>query len=115
MARTKACKTWWSRWSCRIARDSCGWAPRTGCSDTIAGEATSVYVDSAGTVWYGCARHLCRIENGRGRDVGTESGLPAEEWDAILGDLDGNLWVRSEQSLYLRQSGSTRFQLRGGL
>jgi signal transduction histidine kinase/CheY-like chemotaxis protein/streptogramin lyase len=77
--------------------------------------ARSVYVDGAGAVWFGCGRSLCRVENGEARETGTELGLPQERWEAILGDVEGNLWVRSEHSLYLRASDSQRFQVRGGL
>jgi signal transduction histidine kinase/ligand-binding sensor domain-containing protein/CheY-like chemotaxis protein len=85
--------------------------PQRVASDDVSG----VYVDPSGTVWYGCAKSLCRLDNGQGREVGSEAGLPQEEWDAILSDLDGNLWVRSERSLYVRMSGSRRFQSGGEL
>ena len=78
-------------------------------------EATSVYVDPSDTVWYGCGQHFCRLEGVQGREVSAEEGLPLEKWEAILGDLEGNLWVRSERSLYVRPSGAHRFQLRSGL
>ncbi len=77
--------------------------------------ARSVYVDGDGAVWFGCGRSLCRFENGAAREVGAEAGLPQDRWEAILGDVEGNLWVRSEHALYLRPSGSDRFQVRGGL
>jgi hypothetical protein len=67
--------------------------------------ATSVYVDSKGLVWFGCGANLCILEQERAREVGTDLGLPRERWDAILGDLEGNLWVRSEQSLFERTAG----------
>ena len=82
----------------------------------VAGEdAASVYVDGGGAVWYGCGNSLCRLENGEGREVGSALGLPRQHWDAILGDLDGNLWVRSETSLYFRASGAEHFEARPGL
>jgi signal transduction histidine kinase/CheY-like chemotaxis protein/streptogramin lyase len=77
--------------------------------------AASVYVDGAGAVWFGCGRSLCRLEHGAAREVGGEEGLPQERWEAILGDVEGNLWVRSERSLYLRAADSQRFQIRPGL
>jgi signal transduction histidine kinase/CheY-like chemotaxis protein/streptogramin lyase len=81
-----------------------------------AGRVSSVYVDGAGTVWFGCATSLCQLDQDQGREVGAEQGLPPQEhWDAILGDLDGNLWVRSEKSLFLRPSSAPRFQPRNGL
>ena len=68
-------------------------------------EANSVYVDGSGTVWYGCGdTGLCRLENGRPVEVGAASGLPKAKWDAILEDLDGNLWVRSQYLLAVRRA-----------
>jgi signal transduction histidine kinase/streptogramin lyase len=76
--------------------------------------ATSVYVDARGMVWFGCGTSLCALENGGVQEVGTGLGLPQERWDAILGDFDGNLWVRSEKSLYERAADG-RFVVRPGL
>jgi signal transduction histidine kinase/ligand-binding sensor domain-containing protein/CheY-like chemotaxis protein len=76
--------------------------------------ATSVYVDSKGLTWFGCGTGLCTLENGQAREIGAELGLPQERWDAILGDLEGNLWVRSEKSLFERPAGG-RFVLQPGL
>ncbi len=77
-------------------------------------QVLSVYVDSNGTVWYGCGNSLCRIEDRSGRLAasvfGNDAGLPSEQWDAILGDWKGNLWVRSERSLYILPTGAHRFQ-----
>src|SRR5271165_6716005 len=58
--------------------------------------ATSVYVDAKGRVWFGCGNGLCTLDQGQARETGAELGLPAQRWDAILGDLEGDLWVRSE-------------------
>jgi signal transduction histidine kinase/CheY-like chemotaxis protein/streptogramin lyase len=78
-------------------------------------EAASAYVDALGAVWYGCGTSLCRYEGGQGREIGSEEGLPFQKWDAILGDLEGNLWVRSDRALFVRAPGARRFQQRGGL
>jgi signal transduction histidine kinase/CheY-like chemotaxis protein/streptogramin lyase len=77
--------------------------------------AASVYVDASGVVWFGCGAGLSRLENGTAQHLGQQEGLPAERWDAILGDVEGNLWVRSEKSLYVRAAGSRRFETRRGL
>ena len=76
--------------------------------------ATSVYVDPKGQVWFGCGAGLCILEKGLAHETGADLGLPAQRWDAILGDLEGNLWVRSEKFLYERAAGG-RFVARGGL
>jgi signal transduction histidine kinase/CheY-like chemotaxis protein/streptogramin lyase len=73
-------------------------------------EAASVYVDPSGVVWFGCGNALCRSHNGETQEI--SEGLPNQRWDAILGDLDGNLWVRSEASLWERPAGSHRFTSR---
>src|SRR5208282_1221362 len=64
--------------------------------------ATSVYVDAKGRVWFGCGTGLCTLEQGQAHESGAGLGLPQQRWDAILGDLEGNLWVRSEKFLYER-------------
>ncbi|MBZ5672768.1 MAG: response regulator [Acidobacteriia bacterium] len=74
------------------------------------GETASVYVDRSGRLWYGCGLDLCILENGSARAAGREMGLPQERWDAILEDPNGALWVRSENSLYMRPRGSDRFE-----
>ena len=54
------------------------------------------------------------LDKGQAHETGAELGLPQQRWDAILGDLEGNLWVRSEKFLYER-SADGRFVARGGL
>jgi signal transduction histidine kinase/ligand-binding sensor domain-containing protein/ActR/RegA family two-component response regulator len=76
--------------------------------------ATSVYVDAKGLVWFGCGTSLCILDHEHTRELGTELGLPRDRWDAILGDFEGNLWVRSEKYLFERVSGG-RFILQNGL
>ena len=73
--------------------------------------ATAVYVDSTGTVWYGCGSGSVPLAGGQVRRSGAE-GLPPERWEAILEDLEGNLWVRSERQLAVRSPATRRFQLR---
>src|SRR4030081_1745489 len=79
------------------------------------GGVVSVYTDASGLVWFGCGLNLCRLENQSATEVGAANGLPLDRWDAIIGDLDGNLWVRSASALYLRAHGSSRFELQAGL
>src|SRR5689334_10163258 len=69
---------------------------------SVGSEAVSVYLDRSGKLWYGCGLDLCILENGTSRMAGREMGLPRERWDAILEDPEGNLWVRSSESLYSR-------------
>ncbi|MEO8049488.1 MAG: two-component regulator propeller domain-containing protein [Acidobacteriota bacterium] len=78
-------------------------------------EAVSVYTDASSVVWFGCGRHLCQLSQQTVTEFGAAQGLPQDRWDAILGDLDGNLWVRSATALYLRHRGTERFELQPGL
>jgi signal transduction histidine kinase/ligand-binding sensor domain-containing protein/CheY-like chemotaxis protein len=81
---------------------------------------SAVYVDSTGTVWYGCgastqalpAAGLCRLKNGQVSEAGEAEGLRADRWEAILEDLEGNIWVRSEHQLAERSPVTGRFQFR---
>ena len=77
----------------------------------------SVYTDGEDRVWYGCANSLCVLDPATltFKDVSGEQGLPPDRWDAIIGDLDGNLWVRSASSLYQRAAGLKQFRLVPGL
>src|ERR1019366_9447432 len=79
------------------------------------GEAVSVYTDASGLIWFGCGLDLCRWNNRAVTDVSAAQGLPPDRLDAILGDLEGNLWVRSATALYLRRNGSERLELQAGL
>ena len=74
---------------------------------------SAVYVDSTATVWYGCgAAALCRLKNAQISEAGEAEGLSADRWDAILEDLEGNIWVRSERQLAVRSPVTRRFQMR---
>ena len=78
--------------------------------------ANSVFVDSSGTVWFGCGQGLCQFGGvGKPIEIGATQGLPPDRWDAILEDLEGNMWVRSARYLAERSAGAATFQLRPGL
>jgi len=70
----------------------------------------SVYTGPSGSVWYGCGNGICVLDHGRAREAGADHGLPPDRWDAILADLDGNLWLRSATRLYKRPAGSDTFE-----
>ena len=94
-------------WSFHLVGSVPGHPPEEGVS--------AVYVDSTGTVWYGCgASALCRLKNGQVSEVGEAEGLPPDRWEAILEDLEGNIWVRSERRLAARSPVTRRFQVRSG-
>ncbi len=70
----------------------------------------SVLVDDRGKVWFGCGTGLCVLEQGAAREVGMDAGLPAETWFAILGNVEGDIYVRSESSLYRRRAKNLQFE-----
>ena len=79
------------------------------------GVSASVYTDASGLVWFSCGLDLCELNNRTVTDLSAAQGLPPDRWDAILGDPEENLWVRSATALYLRRSGSAHFELQPGL
>ena len=68
-----------------------------------------VYAAPDGAIWFGCDQSLCRVKDGLVAVVGAAEGVPADRWDAILTDLDGNLWIRSSRRLMRRPKGAARF------
>lgn len=64
--------------------------------------AYSVFLDGS-TVWYGCGQGICHadVDGAGGKTtggqeiavLGTESGLPKDEWRAIVKDRNGTVWV----------------------
>src|SRR5579863_8302864 len=101
-----------------LAGTPAGGAVRFSLVPRVAGvnqdEVASVFTDASGAVWYACGNSLCRLQNGRAQEIGSGQGLPPDRWDAILGDLDGNLWVRSASRLYVCTSGSRHCESRPG-
>ncbi len=74
------------------------------------GEAVSgVHVDGRGGVWFSYGRKLCRLQQGVLKVLGPSEGLPDQAWKAILGDRDGNVWLRSPDHVFVSDSQSGRF------
>ncbi len=65
-----------------------------------------IHLDRTGTVWLGCGKSLCTL-NPNGIQV--LEGVPADRWDAILADRDGNLWIRSLNRVMVRPRGAKQF------
>lgn len=73
-------------------------------------EAYGIDIDSQGLVWFGCGRALCTFSNDAITTVaGPKEGVPAEPWQAVLGDREGNLWIRSATQVRIRRAGSSAF------
>jgi signal transduction histidine kinase/CheY-like chemotaxis protein len=72
----------------------------------------SVALDSSGTVWFGCETSLCRLDSDRAVNAGIQYHLPEQQWDTILTDSQGNLWIRSLRRLFELVKGTQAFVAR---
>ena len=72
-----------------------------------------VHIDPAGVVWFGCGDSLCRMSTQGPENLSGDVGIPADRWETILTDRDGNLWIRSLNRLLVRPKGERRFVERG--
>ncbi len=68
--------------------------------------ASGVTVDRLGAVWYGCNLDLCHIDSGHSEAIGDRIGLPKDQWESIVFDVAGNLWVRGRKNIYQLAKGA---------
>jgi signal transduction histidine kinase/CheY-like chemotaxis protein/streptogramin lyase len=71
--------------------------------------AYGIYIDSNDDVWFGCGVALCILSQNRLTTLGREAGIPPDRWDAVLGDGEGNLWIRSPTKVLVRRAGARNF------
>jgi len=62
-----------------------------------------------GTLWFGCAKALCRLRDSHVERFGTERGVPAAPWDWLMRGSDGSLWARGGQHLLQLAPDADRF------
>lgn len=68
-------------------------------------------VDDAERAWFGCGTKLCILKPNGKMDVhGEDWGIPAEEWEGILRDPAGRLWLRSREALYISNAQMRNFE-----
>jgi len=61
-------------------------------------------------LWAACGTQLCGIAaDGKATVWGAAQGLPAERWQALLRDRDGNLWLRGGDHVLSLPAGGNRF------
>jgi signal transduction histidine kinase/ligand-binding sensor domain-containing protein/ActR/RegA family two-component response regulator len=72
----------------------------------------SVALDRSGTVWFGCENSLCRLDSDYAVNVDAQYQLPEQQWDTILADTQGNLWIRSLRRLFELVKGTQAFVAR---
>lgn len=71
--------------------------------------AYSIHIDANGAVWFGCGRALCLVAQNRITVFGNDTGVPPDQWDAIVRDREGDLWIRSPNQVRVRRAGSRVF------
>ncbi|GJI89521.1 sensor histidine kinase [Duganella hordei] len=86
--------------------DIIGSAARLGAVDTIA-------VEPGRGLWLGTSQGLALVADGKYRILGRADGLPEGwVWNVLL-DQRGQLWVQHIEGIFLRRSGSARFERYG--
>jgi signal transduction histidine kinase/CheY-like chemotaxis protein/ligand-binding sensor domain-containing protein len=68
-----------------------------------------VYRDGT-KLWFACDRALYSLQAGKLTHYGTEDGLAADDWDAIMVTPTGDLWLRSAKLTCWRPHGQARFR-----
>ena len=69
---------------------------------------------AAGAVWFSDSSQLYRWTSHGMWKPGAEAGVPKDQWQAILADRDGNMWVRSITRLLMLKPGSRKFTSESG-
>jgi len=75
----------------------------------------SVFADSDGSVWFGCGKAMCRLQDGRVSVLNESAGVPPDKWEAVLADREGNHWLRSSTRLLVWRRGARAFVPVSGL
>ncbi|MGM9486550.1 diguanylate cyclase [Ideonella sp. YS5] len=70
-----------------------------------------------GTLWFGCAKALCRLRDGRTESFGPSRGVPSSFWNRLMLAGDGSVWARGGSHLVQMAPGAERFvqQVNAGL
>ena len=77
---------------------------------TTGNGAHSVFLDGS-AIWYGCGEQICRMEGQQTTVLGRDSGLPRDQWRAIVKDRDGTVWASgADTGLLERLAGDSAFK-----
>jgi len=97
--------------------DGAGWRTTLASGDAEPPELRKVdglLAAPDGTLWFGCAKALCRLRDGQVEHFQGEQGVPAANWDWLMRASDGSLWARGGQHLVQLAPGADRFVLHDG-
>jgi len=76
----------------------------------VTGKAAWGVLVEGDALWWGCGEELCRKDPKGVTVFSANEGLAASEWEAILIDGAGNLWVHGRNAgEYVRRRGEARF------
>jgi diguanylate cyclase (GGDEF)-like protein len=67
---------------------------------------------SDGAIWFGCGSQVCRYKADSLLRWNEASGLVKEDWEYLLFDHKGQLWVRGRSHIAVLQVGANRFEAR---
>ncbi len=70
-----------------------------------------VVADRSGAIWFSSNTALYRMLDGRVQEVGKESSVPKDQWEAIAVDKQGAIWIRSRTQLLRKGPDQDKFQL----
>jgi diguanylate cyclase (GGDEF)-like protein len=72
----------------------------------------SVLYGPDGSLWYGCDKDLCRLKDGKTRQMRTILGLPEEQWLTMMVARNGDIWLRSNLHIVEMLPDGSRADLR---
>ena len=65
-----------------------------------------------GSLWYGCDKDLCRLNDGKTTQMRAQLGLPEEQWRSLLVARNGHIWLRGNLHVVELPPDASAFQLR---
>lgn len=77
----------------------------------VAGPVHGALTRADGTLWYGCGEGICGAQNGQRRRFSEGQGLPARQWEALLEDPSGDLYVRSSDMVAVLRAKRAEFEV----
>ncbi len=77
----------------------------------VTGKAAWGVLVDGDAIWWGCGEELCRKDRKGVTVFGAKDALVENEWEAILIDRSGNLWVHGRSAgEYVLRRGATKFK-----